>query len=1791
MAFDIKAARAAGATDDQIKDFFRDRIDVDAALEAGATLEQISEFLTAEPERKPLAESTPAPTPPAEPEPTPQEPPAPEPLTPGVEPTPVESVGVADTAPPEAPPRPELVPTEEAPPEEKKEPVQVVAGSTFPVFFDPNTAPTREPGPGIEVEAKALVTGTADLAADLTRSVGNFFKRHSGPIAPTMGFLDPETNEKLIEAQIRHDRVFFGDFDKLSVGEMQERLRKNSLERFSDVIRGWVPDDFREEAGQFNISKDDLEGSARAITTATAQTLPRLAFQAGLTAAAGPVIGVGSSMMIEGGSFLNTSDQMAAQMEQNIIAEKGELSPEDRKMLLQFQVRMEEMAPMFGMVSGTIEYGGNAFGALAKEGKKKLVEKTIRNLVKSGRKARIFRELAGFIAEGGEEVLQGGLRNILIHKAISDVRKANKDAEFAPDWKPESLLENFITGVGVSVLTRGAVKGVRGLTTQEQAEEVAQEAAAEPTEAAQEVEEAPAKPEDQIQPTRQFTDEELEKIPEETQREFGLQRIDVRPPTQPLRPPSVSEMNRIKKLQEKPIEERTLDDLDKLEDFEAKVDLSLRKREAGEKLNPKEKLVLNRLGDEGIAKLKSDVEATRESESIAISGEVTSQAKELVDEAIEFKDKEQMESLLDTFQERIDRTDVQKDPREAFRLREQMDRLHEALKPTPEQVAEVTNDAVKASDVEARDIETAEPGKSPVAEEPLPAKPEKTLNIDDVLENDEFGKVSGNPLQRKAQKIENEKVLNSVANKDLGDYDAAGNQKKPEVQKEQVEPVDPPKIPLKDQTDFDKWRTKADKDSRKRQKERNNIPKFLQWAKTNFIDINAPVVAKLKGSETGQDAIDYLRLSRGAQSTAKSYFVQAKRDIYQGMNRNDKQNFEDLIVAFRSIEVEDIINKRTKEIIIPKNLDGGKAIVNKKAVNPGGLTREQMQAQIDAIKARDPESYKKAEKALNKFWGVMNEQVNIFEREGIISSEFADFLRTNHKHYSPKLFVQHIDPTFGTSYDNTGKKVNDVSDSGIRTLEEGSTQDLVRDSEFLLAQVLQRTQNRVAKNRANVALAEWVREFPDNDLGVRLEKEFEINELGEKKPPKVPDGFVRIRAWQNGEATTMIMPDETAKHWVLYDSMAASSLLRAVNLGTGTGLLKFMATGANPEFSIRNLLRDIPYTWLKNHTAYSSFLPFGMAQLGNDLKLTAKDAIGLSDKPGGRFNKGLGPLTRMFIERGGETDYLAAQGVRFNDNFGKVSGSFREGWEATKTFMSAAGIFTERWVRVSLMRRMLDKSLPGKGDVMTRLNAMPAGKEKERIITRAVATARANIDFAQGGAVSKSMDAGVPYFNASLQGTRGMVQGYKADPKIFAIKAAQIIGFAYGLRLMQLWSAGDDDEERERDQAASAQQRATNWVFPLPEMFDFKDAEGKKRHSFLALAKDHGQTFFSAIGEATATAHANAAGLTTEEVDYPNLVSTLMAGLPAVPGKTLPPVMDALLVYSMNFDTWTKRDIWVHYQDVSPYKEFYERTPEFYVALGEKTGLSPARLEAAMKKVLPNNLWTEFGLESYKRMSQLLGDDVKEEARKTWQETIAQTPFLRKVYKVSYPVRVKGIKDPIHQATIMDELGVKATKTLPDGREIPLSNTQIKKAVEEAKIKRADRQIDNDRAYWKILGGRFNTDYGVEKANSVTSFIKGIASDAIETVNKSRESGKKLTEEQISEVQFIAKEAKRFERKFKKDMKVIQIKNNFEFDKKSGNVVLKDAVRKERIKRETEEELKQINGIIKSLESDLKEAE
>jgi hypothetical protein len=316
-----------------------------------------------------------------------------------------------------------------------------------------------------------------------------------------------------------------------------------------------------------------------------------------------------------------------------------------------------------------------------------------------------------------------------------------------------------------------------------------------------------------------------------------------------------------------------------------------------------------------------------------------------------------------------------------------------------------------------------------------------------------------------------------------------------------------------------------------------------------------------------------------------------------------------------------------------------------------------------------------------------------------------------------------------------------------------------------LSNVISRTQSRIFANEANKALYDFAQNNPDNGI-VRLARLQKVTKSGKPIYESAGSREQKVKVMIDGQAKDMIMPTELAREWVIRDPLIDETVAQTIRIASGSFILKPMATGLNMEFAVTNLPRDIAHIWLTT-TEYSPFAPVAAGQMAVDFMKVLPSATGFHPVKG--FKEVLSGsdwknIVLDFVNQGGMLSLLTYQG-----RFGKT-GTFKTGVSgkinAIQNIMGYLGETSEVLTRLALRERA----------IKNRTREGLTAEQKEAIELRATRIARDYLDFAQGGNVAKALDTGIPYLNASIQGTRGIFRAAKREPAVFTTKVAQIAG-------------------------------------------------------------------------------------------------------------------------------------------------------------------------------------------------------------------------------------------------------------------------------------------------------------------------------------------------------------------------------------------------------------------------------
>ena len=606
-------------------------------------------------------------------------------------------------------------------------------------------------------------------------------------------------------------------------------------------------------------------------------------------------------------------------------------------------------------------------------------------------------------------------------------------------------------------------------------------------------------------------------------------------------------------------------------------------------------------------------------------------------------------------------------------------------------------------------------------------------------------------------------------------------------------------------------------------KNENWLRDFKRKAINKFTD--RQFVAKKLVSELGLiNTYNRIIVAGGASSAANSQFDAAYKKIYKGLTIEERKNLDRLITLQRIISIEE--NRKDRGLESINHTEGFNLESAREAV-------AQIKLEIGADNFNNING--RAKDYFKEFKGILDAML----KNGIITQESYDAMVNID--YQPRLFVEHLLDADGKLMDDeTDKFANEsggIKKEMLQGLTDGSTGDVIMNSEWILKLALASRNRQMAQNEVNRTF--MTRDFPTakmeyekikagtSKLSAKEQKRFEkyFEELDSKikdnpielvsdtgtikyEYDKTPDGFKKAYYFQDGIRHEFFMENELHTQW--HD--AGHGLFKnpetkgKVATYSGSKGLKFFATGNNPSFFIANAPRDFAQT-LMFSKEYSDFMPLSTLQLLKDSAIGFRELV--------KDDLGKESLLSKYIQYGGGMDFLHTQGMVKRDNI--LIGATEK---IIKPTMRDKGLFAfqtltlqklSRYSEVTFRLAIFNRSLQNQLKDFNKINKtnyksveeIPATEEqfKEDMYINAAASARSIMDFNQGGTVTKDLESLLPYINAATQGTRVAVDAFIQRPKQTSKRLAQAaafmastgIGLSYAMFAM--FKGDDDDEE------------------------------------------------------------------------------------------------------------------------------------------------------------------------------------------------------------------------------------------------------------------------------------------------------------------------------------------------------------------------------------------------------------
>lgn len=710
----------------------------------------------------------------------------------------------------------------------------------------------------------------------------------------------------------------------------------------------------------------------------------------------------------------------------------------------------------------------------------------------------------------------------------------------------------------------------------------------------------------------------------------------------------------------------------------------------------------------------------------------------------------------------------------------------------------------------------------------------------------------------------------------------------------------------------------------------------------------------------GYEIVQKMYLSKGASSLAAQNLKQMSKEVYDGLTKDDKRILDNLILADRMLDI-------------------GKYKTASQFKFPEGLSPVESASYNELFQFTEKITPEKAEILKQRaaaYFDWMKKPLKDMLDAGLIDQTEYDAL-ASHNYRRLKL-VDVFDKRYQTK---VGKTKRTVYDSGVESLSRGRETDVFEpSSEVMALEVFNRAYGRILNNAANKTLLDLAQTNKDNPFVATKDKATD----------HIPSGWDRIFVYDKGKRKALYLSPEMSKEWITNSPEMSYKMSQVMRYASGSPVLRTFATGIEWSFALANLPRDIMHIWYAAREfkdgnwkpLYNSNMPVYGVQMGLDLTGVFNDAA---------LRKG---KYLDYIKEGGGMEFLVHQG-RLMQRGRHIEGSV----DKVQNVLGYPGETSEIMTRLAVRDRVIKKRANEQ-----ELSYEEASKDK-KITQEATFAARDYMDFGQGGGVAKALDNGIPYLNASIQGTRGLFRAFKDNPAQSTYKLAQFAVLVTGLYI-----ANQGLNPKTMEALKGNIDMQGNLVIPLGDTFGFDDEKGQRRYPYMKIPLDPSQKFFKTFFEAS---YDKSVG---NKVDV-DAVTNSLSQISPVSTSSLPPTVSGPLGYMYNKDFWLNEDIWKKTDKPLGWPQSKEeyipgKTPQAFIDAGAITGLSPERLKYTMSELVTGgSMWAWIAGQGYDSMFK----DVPQNKREFHlAETLARTPISKRFIGITNPYT--QFASPIEQA-------------------------------------------------------------------------------------------------------------------------------------------------------------------------------
>jgi hypothetical protein len=700
------------------------------------------------------------------------------------------------------------------------------------------------------------------------------------------------------------------------------------------------------------------------------------------------------------------------------------------------------------------------------------------------------------------------------------------------------------------------------------------------------------------------------------------------------------------------------------------------------------------------------------------------------------------------------------------------------------------------------------------------------------------------------------------------------------------------------------------------------------------------------GNTYAKNAYNRLVTKSGASGYASFEFKEAAKRIYGGLKKSDLAYLDKIIYAKR---IKSINEKRVKE---------GRPLYK----GMKGYSLEDANNDLDKIKSElGDKKFEDLNNRASEYFNEYRKSLRDLYDSGRISKETYDAFKNDE--YSPIKTIKYIlSPNTSTEEIDSEAKRFGMAKKDIMKLGDENDNAIIMDSKWLLATTINANKTRAFENKMlnefNKAFESLSKEEKDSISDYIVENPV----IGKKKDGSLkykydtvdlPNGFRKISFFENGNKKDIIIDKNYANQ--LLDVKTKYRALEILGTASGTGILRFFATGGNPLFIFGNVANDFQNV-LYNTDVYSGFLPLATVQIARDfIKNFVKKAV---------LNDTYNSTYKEYLSHGGALDQMSRDGLQAlesRNTTNKLVKGVKKGLLATGNFLSYLGNTSETAFRLAVYDKYKEKLIK---EFEKQNGRTPNSQELDDIMWDAARESRETMPFDQGGDLAKTANVLMPYLNAGLQGIRKFAVFAAKNPRRFARNIVQYTAMSGALSAtsfaMLLMGIRNDDEDDEKSlkEMIRAWQSVSNYEKANYHIFFTGNKNKDGEYEYYRIKKIPVFSILStASEEALLKSFLNSKGVDYEFDSDPVKQSAL---------KSIPfpidvqewlgrnPTAGALISYWANKDTFTGEKIFrePRGKKILPEAEVDNKTNQIYIDLGRLTGLSPAKSKVAAEKII-----------------------------------------------------------------------------------------------------------------------------------------------------------------------------------------------------------------------------------------------